>query len=90
MCDGHVLNKTRHFVSHAGATWYVDIYEGILNGVALAEIKLDSADQKIELPDWIGKEVTGDASYRKVNLLAQRIAALGENGSALQTVAPTR
>ena len=90
MCDGHVLNKTRHLVSHAGATWYVDVYEGILDGVALAEIELDSADQKIELPEWIGKEVTGDASYRKVNLLAQRIAALGENGSALQTVAPTR
>ena len=90
MCDGHVLDKTRHFVSHAGATWYVDVYEGILNGVALAEIELDSADQKIELPDWIGKEVTGDSSYRKVNLLAQRIAALGENGSALQMVGPTR
>ena len=90
MCDGHVLAKTRHFVSHADATWCVDVYEGILNSVVLAEIELDSADQKIERPDWIGKEVTGDSSYRKVNLLAQRIAALGENGSALQTVAPTR
>ena len=63
---------------------------GILNGVALAEIELDSADQKIELPDWIGKEVTGDPGYRKGNLLAQRIAALGENGSAIQMDAPTR
>jgi CYTH domain-containing protein len=25
MCDGHVLDKTRHFVSHAGAIWYVDV-----------------------------------------------------------------
>jgi adenylate cyclase len=90
MCDGHVLDKTRHFVSHAGATWYVDVYEGILNGVMLAEIELDSADQKIERPDWIGKEVTGDSSYRKVNLLAQRIAALRENGEALQMVGTTR
>ena len=64
--------------------------QGILDGVVLAEIELDSADQKIELPDWIGKEVTGDPSYRKVNLLAQRIAALGEKGSALQMVGPTR
>jgi CYTH domain-containing protein len=75
MCDGHVLDKVRHFVSHAGATWYVDVYEGILNGVVLAEIELESADQKLELPDWVGKEVTGDPSYRKVNLLAQHIAA---------------
>jgi len=75
MCDGHVLDKVRHFVSHAGATWQVDVYDGILNGVVLAEIELERADQKLELPDWIGKEVTGDPSYRKVNLLAQRIAA---------------
>jgi CYTH domain-containing protein len=92
MCDGHVLNKTRHFVTHVGAIWYVDVYDGILNGVMLAEIELESADQQIELPGWIGKEVTGDPNYRKVNLLAQRIAALGENGSARQMIGavPTR
>src|ERR1700722_16936617 len=75
MCDGHVLDKVRHFVPHAGATWYVDVYDGILDGIVLAEIELERADQKVELPAWIGKEVTGDPSYRKVNLLAQRIAA---------------
>ena len=75
MCDGHVLDKVRHFVSHAGETWLVDVYDGILDGVVLAEIELERADQKLELPDWIGKEVTGDPNYRKVNLLAQRIAA---------------
>lgn len=26
MCDGHVLGKVRHFVSHAGNDWYVDVY----------------------------------------------------------------
>ena len=75
MCDGHVLDKVRHFVPYAGATWHVDVYDGILNGVVLAEIELERADQQLELPAWIGKEVTGDPSYRKVNMLAQRIAA---------------
>jgi adenylate cyclase len=87
MCDGHVLDKVRNFVSHAGATWYVDVYDGILNGVVLAEIELQRADQKVALPDWIGKEVTGDPSYRKINLLTQRITAMGENKSALQITA---
>ena len=58
MCDGHVLDKVRHLVPHAGATWHVDVYDGILNGVVLAEIELERADQKLELPAWIGKEVT--------------------------------
>jgi adenylate cyclase len=38
MCDGNVLDKVRHFVSHAGNTWQVDLYEGLLDGVVLAEI----------------------------------------------------
>ena len=38
----------------------------------IAEIELDRELQKVELPIWIGKEVTGDLSYRKINMLAQR------------------
>jgi len=30
MCDGHVLEKVRHVITHAGTVWYVDVYEGIL------------------------------------------------------------
>jgi adenylate cyclase len=40
MCEGNVLDKARHFVSHAGNTWQVDVYEGLLDGVVLAEIGL--------------------------------------------------
>jgi len=28
-----------------------DVYDGILNGVVLAEIELEGEDQQIELPD---------------------------------------
>jgi adenylate cyclase len=74
MCDGNVLNKVRHFVSHAGNTWQVDVYEGLLDGVVLAEIELAEADQKLLLPDWIGAEVTTDPRYRKINMVADRVA----------------
>ena len=40
MCDGRVLEKVRHDVPHAGAVWHVDVYEGILSGVVLAEVEL--------------------------------------------------
>jgi adenylate cyclase len=76
ICDGHVLDKTRHVVTHTAAVWHVDVYEGILKGVVLAEIELQHADQKLELPDWIGKEVTGDSRYKKTNMLTQRIVDL--------------
>src|SRR5262252_11244318 len=46
MCDGNVLDKVRHFVSHEGNNWHVDVYEGLLDGVVLAEIELADACQE--------------------------------------------
>src|SRR5215468_4752734 len=68
MCDGNVLDKIRHFVLHAGNNWYVDVYEGVLSGVVLAEIELIDAGQEFARPDWIGSEVTPDPRYRKINM----------------------
>jgi CYTH domain-containing protein len=45
-----------------------------LDGVVLAEIELTDADQNLILPDWIGAEVTADARYTKVNMIAARLA----------------
>jgi adenylate cyclase len=58
MCGGNVLDKVRHFVSYASNTWQIDVYEGLLESIVLAEIELTDADQKLTLPDWIGEEVT--------------------------------
>jgi adenylate cyclase len=76
MCDGNVLDKVRYFVSHASNTWQVDVYEGLLDGVVLAEIELTDPDRKLTLPDWIGAEVTADPNYRKINMVAARRAKL--------------
>jgi adenylate cyclase len=83
MCDGNVVDKVRHFVSHAGNTWQVDVYEGLLDGVVLAEIELTDADQKVILPDWIGAEVSADPRYRKVNMVAARLAKPNSPDNAL-------
>jgi CYTH domain-containing protein len=74
MCDGNVLDKVRHFILHTSNTWHVDVYEGLLEGVVLAEIELTDVDQTFTLPDWIGAEVTGDPRYRKINMVAARLA----------------
>jgi len=74
MCDGNVLDKVRHFVSYEGNNWYIDVYEGVLSGVVLAEIELTDAGQEFSLPYWIGAEVTSDPRYRKINMLADRVA----------------
>ena len=74
MCDGNVLNKVRHFVIHKDATWQVDVYDDILKGIVIAEIELTQPDQVLQIPDWVGAEVTDDPRYRKVNMRAERLA----------------
>jgi CYTH domain-containing protein len=86
MCDGRVLEKVRHVVLHAGTVWHVDVYEGILNGVVLAEAELQHADQKIDLPGWVGREVTNDPMYRKINMQRQHIVDLSESQAVQMTV----
>jgi adenylate cyclase len=85
MCDGRVLEKVRHFIPHAGLLWHVDVYEGILKGVVLAEVELQRADQELDLPSWIGEEVTNDPKYRKLNMERLRAVALPKSQTAVRT-----
>ena len=86
MCDGRVLDKVRNVIPHAGTVWHVDVYEGILNGVVLAEVELQHAEQKLDLPGWIGKEVTNDPMYRKINMQRQHVVDLPESQAVQMTV----
>lgn len=57
------LTKTRYIVPFAGHTWEVDVFHGALDGLVVAEIELGNADETFECPDFVGREVTGDARY---------------------------
>lgn len=63
MCSGRILDKTRYLIPFEGLTWEVDEYHGDLEGLVVTEVELESADQKITLPPFAGKEVTGDPKY---------------------------
>jgi CYTH domain-containing protein len=78
ICQDDTLEKQRFFVEDAGATWQVDVYGGILQGVIIAEIELKQESQELILPHWIGKEVTGDSFYKKVNMRARALKAHNE------------
>jgi CYTH domain-containing protein len=69
LCDGPPIEKTRFLVPHAGLVWEVDVHEGALEGLVLAEVEVDHEHQAVVLPEWSGDEVTGDPRYRKRNLL---------------------
>ena len=67
-CKTTLIEKTRHYVEHKGHTWEVDEVHGTNDGLIVAEIELESEDEKFEIPNWIGEEVTQDERYYNMNL----------------------
>lgn len=68
LCRRPLVEKRRHEVAHAGHLWEVDVFEGENAGLVLAEVELSAEDQPVELPSWVGREVTDDLRYRNANL----------------------
>lgn len=57
------LEKTRWYVPYGGFMWEIDEFSGPLDGLVVAEVELPDADTAAPLPDFIGREVTGDPRY---------------------------
>jgi CYTH domain-containing protein len=70
LCEQPLVEKVRYKIPFGGLTWEVDEFEGVNQGLVVAECELSSEDQRIESPPWIGEEVTGDPRYFNSNLIA--------------------
>ncbi|RJR39548.1 MAG: CYTH domain-containing protein [Desulfobacteraceae bacterium] len=68
LCTGHIIEKTRYHVEHAGLIWEIDEFKGENQGLVVAEVELESENQALALPAWVGNEVSGDPRYLNVNL----------------------
>jgi adenylate cyclase len=68
LCQGAIIDKTRHNVQHEGQLWEVDVFLGDNEGLIVAEIELERADQDFEHPPWLGEEITEDHRYYNAEL----------------------
>ena len=69
LCQPPLIEKTRYRIPAAkGLVWEVDEFAGENQGLIIAEIELPNAEQSVELPDWIGPEVSNDPRYFNSNL----------------------
>lgn len=69
LCSRPLIEKTRFKVEYAGLTWEIDEFAGDNAGLVVAEVELESEDQKVELPPWIDREVSDDPRYLNSNLV---------------------
>lgn len=65
---GPVIEKTRYLVPASLGYWEIDEFSGDNAGLILAEIELPDEQTTIDLPHWLGMEVTDDLKYYNVSL----------------------
>jgi len=68
LCEHPPIEKMRYRILYKGHTWEVDEFAGANRGLTVAEVELKDAKEQVELPDWIDREVSGDARYYNSNL----------------------
>lgn len=68
LCGERVIEKTRYILERNGFRWEIDEFCGAHKGLVLAEIELNHEKQGVDLPNWLGKEVSRDFRYTNVFL----------------------
>lgn len=69
LCSKPIIDKIRYLVKHKNHTWEIDVFFKENEGLIVAEVELEDENESVELPEWVVKEVTGDARYYNSNLL---------------------
>ncbi|WP_445628761.1 CYTH domain-containing protein [Nostoc sp. DSM 114167] len=69
LCQRPFIEKTRYKIESGGLIWEIDEFDGVNKGLILAEVELTDENQQIELPNWIGQEVSDDSRYFNSNLV---------------------
>lgn len=70
LCERPLIEKTRYRIESGEHTWEIDEFGGENQGLVVAEVELGAESEAVDLPDWIGKEVTADPRYFNSNLIA--------------------
>lgn len=78
LCLQPYIEKDRYEVLYAGKKWEVDEFFGENQGLILAEVELESEQEQVELPAWVGEEVTYDSRYSNACLAQEPYSRWGK------------
>lgn len=66
---GKFIQKKRYAIQIGAHCWEVDVFEGNLEGLILAELEVRSETEMFDKPEWIGKDVSADPAYYNAVLI---------------------
>ena len=82
LCQTPLIEKYRYHIPLGNVVWEVDDFLGENQGLIVAEVELAHAEQVVELPGWIGEEVTGDSRYYNASLVRNPFKNWGQPGKS--------
>lgn len=68
LCLWPPIDKVRYKIRHGRHLWEVDIFAGANSGLMIAEVELEHPNEAVELPAWVGREVSDDSRYSNASL----------------------
>ncbi len=68
LCSGAIVEKERHRIAHGDHIWEVDVFAGANSPLVTAEVELDSPDEAVTIPGWVGREVSDEPRYSNSSL----------------------
>lgn len=69
LCEKPLVEKTRYKLMYNNLLWEIDEFEAENKGLVVAEVELEDEFQPIDLPPWIGEEVTMQPKYYNASLI---------------------
>lgn len=69
--DGYPITKRRYLIPLDPYTIELDIFEGHMKGLIMAEVEFPSIEEAnaFKTPDWFGEDVTSDRRYHNSNMI---------------------
>jgi len=68
VCKKPTIAKYRYKIELGGLTWEVDEFLTENKGLIIAEVELPTKEFPLEIPSWVGDEVSHDPKYYNSNL----------------------
>ncbi len=78
LCESTIVKDRYEYVVE-GIKWEIDVFKGENEGLVIAEVELESENQIIHLPEWVGKEVSTTYVFGNSNLSKRPLSQWSKN-----------
>lgn len=68
LSENFLIIKDRYYQKIDNHVWEIDVFYGENEGLIIAEIELEDENEKINIPNWVGMEISNDEKYFNFSL----------------------